>query len=545
MSANPQVDPEILQVVHESFGHDALLPGQAEALTALVRGTDVLLVSPTGSGKSLSYQAAGVLIPGVTLVVSPLLALQEDQIDGLVEEDRTELAAARLSSAETEAQRREALDRAAAGELEFLFLAPEQLANDEVHARLAEIGPSLVAVDEAHCVSSWGHDFRPDYFRLGELLEGLGPDGSRPRTIAMTATAALPVRDDIVERLRMDDPAVVVTGFERPNLALSVVRVTSPEEQHRRVLELVGERPLEQGGSAIVYCRTRRSAEEYGAALEELGRTTAVYHAGMSQKRRTAAHDAFMADEVQVVVATSAFGMGIDKPDIRFVVHAQVPESPDTYYQEVGRAGRDGAPAEGLLVYREEDLALGRFFSGWIPKRGHVDAVLGALRDLDPADPGGVRERTGLGPRQVGRILNLLELVTGPDGPVTIGRVSADAVIERAEAHQKLQRSRVEMMRAYAETDRCRAEFLLGYFGEEAERRCGTCDTCRSGVAEESASVAADAPFPVQSAVRHEEFGDGTVTDVEDDRLTVLFDDVGYRTLSARLVEENDLLTPL
>ena len=545
MSEDPRVAPDILQVVHDSFGHDALRPGQAEALTALVRGKDVLLVSPTGSGKSLSYQAAGVLIPGITLVVSPLLALQEDQIDGLLEEERTELAAARISSAETEAQRRDALDRAAADELEFLFLAPEQLANDEVRDRLAEIGPSLVAVDEAHCVSSWGHDFRPDYFRLGDLLEGLGPDGSRPRLIAMTATAALPVRDDIVERLRMDDPEVVVTGFERPNLALSVVRVTSPEEQRRRVLELVCERPLDEGGSGIVYCRTRRSAEEYAAALEEPGRRTAVYHAGMSQKRRTAAYDAFMADEVEVIVATSAFGMGIDKPDIRFVVHAQVPESPDTYYQEVGRAGRDGEPAEGLLVYREEDLALGRFFSGGVPKRGHVDAVLGALRDAGVSNAGAVRERTGLGQRQVGRILNLLELVTGPDGPVTSDRVSADAVIERAEAHQKLQRSRVEMMRAYAETDRCRAEFLLGYFGEEAEHRCGVCDTCSSGAAEESGSVAVDAPFPVQSAVRHEEFGDGTVTDVEDDRLTVLFEDVGYRTLSTRLVEDNDLLTAL
>ena len=545
MSTNPRVDPEILQVVRESFGHDALLPGQAEALTALVRGKDVLLISPTGSGKSLSYQAAGVLIPGVTLVVSPLLALQEDQIEGLLEEERTELAAARLSSAETEAERREALDSAAAGELEFLFLAPEQLANEAVHARLAAIGPSLVAVDEAHCVSSWGHDFRPDYFRLGELLDGLTPEGSRPRVIAMTATAALPVRDDIVERLRMDNPEVVVTGFERPNLALSVVRVTTPEEQHRRVLELVGDRPLDAGGSGIVYCRTRRSAEEYAAALEQRGRTTAVYHAGMSQKRRTAAHDAFMADEVQVIVATSAFGMGIDKPDIRFVVHAQIPESPDTYYQEVGRAGRDGEPAEGLLVYREEDLALGRFFSGGVPKRGHVDAVLGALRDVGLSDDKAVREKTGLGPRQVGRILNLLELVTGLSGPVTGHSVSADDVIERAEAHQRLQRSRVEMMRAYAETDRCRAEFLLGYFGEEAERRCGVCDACRSGTAEESEAVAADAPFPVQRAVRHEEFGEGTVTDVEDDRLTVLFEDAGYRTLSARLVAENDLLTPL
>ncbi len=539
-----RVDPRILEVVEESFGHSALLPGQAEALTALVEGEDVLLISPTGSGKSLSYQAAGVLIPGVTIVVSPLLALQEDQIESLGEDHRTELQAARISSAETQAQREAVLDRAAADELEFVFLAPEQLANDDVHRRLAEIGPSLVAVDEAHCVSSWGHDFRPDYFRLGELLEGLGADGVRPRMIAMTATAALPVRDDIVERLRMDDPVVVVTGFERPNLALDVVRVTSGTEQRRKVLDLVRERPLDDGGSGIVYCRTRKTAEEYAEALEELGRTTTVYHAGMNKKKRTAAYDAFMANDVQVIVATSAFGMGIDKPDIRFVVHVQVPESPDTYYQEVGRAGRDGEPAEGILVYREEDLALGRFFSGGVPKRKHVEAVLATARELgDDADPEQVQERTGLGPRQVGRILNLLELVAGPGGPRAAAGVTADAVIERAEAHQKLQRSRVEMMRAYCETDRCRADFMLGYFGEEVAGLCGVCDNCRSGSTEESTVQSADTPFPVQSLVRHDEFGAGTVTDVEEDRLTVLFEDVGYRTLSSRLVEEHQLLT--
>ena len=548
-SARPTTQPDqrILEVVEESFGHTALLPGQAEALTALMRGKDVLLISPTGSGKSLSYQAAGVLIPGVTIVISPLLALQEDQIESLVEESRSELQAARISSAETASQREAVLDRAAAGELEFVFLAPEQLANDEVHRRLAEIGPSLVAVDEAHCVSSWGHDFRPDYFRLGELLEGLHGDGTRPQVVAMTATAALPVRDDIVDRLRMDDPEVVVTGFERPNLGLHVDRVTTPDDQRRLVLDLVRERPLEGGGSGIVYCRTRRAAEEYAAALAELGRATAVYHAGLSQKRRAGAYDAFMADEVEIMVATSAFGMGIDKPDIRFVVHAQVPESPDTYYQEVGRAGRDGEPAEGLLVYREEDLALGRFFSGGIPKHAHVEAVLAASGGVPGIAAGPdeeqVRERTGLGPRQVGRILNLLELVSGPGTPTRDSATTVDAALDRAEAHQKLQRSRVEMMRAYAETDRCRADFLLGYFGEEVTRRCGVCDNCRSGSAEQAALVTADVPFPVQSQVRHEEFGEGTVTDVEDDRLTVLFEDVGYRTLSTRLVEDNDLLT--
>ena len=525
----------VLEVAQELFGHTSLLPGQEETLGAIVDGHDVLLISPTGSGKSLTYQVAGVLLEGCSLVVSPLLALQQDQITNLGM-DRLELRAARISSAETPAQRQEALDRARAGEIEFVFLSPEQLANDEVRAAVAELKPSLVAVDEAHCVSAWGHDFRPDYFRLGELLADIGS----PQVIAMTATAALPVREDIVERLRMRSPRVVVTGFERPNLALQVQRATTERDQRRLVLETVAA----SEGSGIVYCRTRRDAEEYAAELEEAGRSTLLYHAGLGQKRRRETHEAFMADEADVIVATSAFGMGIDKPDIRFVVHAQVPESPDTYYQEVGRAGRDGEPATGTLVYRSEDLSLGRFFSGGVPKRGHVDAVVAAVAGLsrEEAEVELVRERTGLGPRQTARVLNLLHLVEDQGGPAAdTGSRAVDAVLERAEAQRKLQRSRVEMMRAYAETDRCRADFLTGYFGGESDALCGVCDNCLAGVADETVDDD-DAPYPLQSQVRHPEFGQGSVTDLEEDRLTVLFDDVGYRTLSLDLVQEQGLL---
>src|SRR5512139_1055069 len=388
------------------FGHRSLLPGQEETMRGLLDGHDVLLVSPTGSGKSLTYQVAGVLLEGCTLVVSPLLALQQDQIEGLLE-GGPELRAARVSSAETEAQRAEALERARAGKLEFLFMSPEQLANPDVLREVAELGPSLVAVDEAHCVSAWGHDFRPDYFRLGELIEEIGS----PRIIAMTATAALPVREDIVGQLGLRRPRMVVTGFERKNISLRVVRCSTPEDQRRTVLDIVQELAGELGGSGIVYCRTRRGTEEYAAALEQLGRRTTVYHAGLSQKDRNEAFDAFMDDEVEIVVATSAFGMGIDKPDIRYVVHAEVPESPDTYYQEVGRAGRDGAPATATLVYRPEDLSLGRFFSSGIPKREDVRAVLEAVAEVGGTDPRQVQQASGMGARKAGRILNLLELV--------------------------------------------------------------------------------------------------------------------------------------
>ena len=509
---------DLRETVRSVFGHEDLLPGQEAVLGALLDGRDVLFVSPTGSGKSLTYQAAGLLLPGCTLVISPLLALQKDQVDAITEIGGAG-AAARLSSAESAAKRDEVLDRVADGAVEFLFLAPEQLANPGVRARVAALRPSLVAVDEAHCVSTWGHDFRPDYFRLGDLIGELGC----PRIVAMTATAAAPVRSDIAERLALHRPATVVTGFARDNIALDVVRAADQAEQRRAVLDTV----VGHAGAGIVYCRTRASAEDYAAALAGQGRRTAVYHAGLGTKRRVAAHQEFLAGEVDTVVATSAFGMGIDKPDVRFVVHAQVPESPDTYYQEVGRAGRDGAPAAGTLVYRPEDLARVRFFSGGVPKRADVVAVLDA-----------VAERSGLGPRKVGRILNLLELV---DEPRRAAGDTVAAVRELAGARRRLERSRVEMMRGYAETDRCRSAFLVGYFGERPEDRCGRCDNCRAGVAPEIVADTA-APYAVHARVEHDEFGAGVVTDLEEDRVTVLFDQVGYRTLSLRLVEEHGLL---
>jgi ATP-dependent DNA helicase RecQ len=526
----------VRRTAREVFGHARLLPGQLEAVTAVLRGHDVLLVAPTGAGKSLTYQLAGVLLDGCCVVVSPLLALQQDQVDGLVADDGPALRAARLSSAESEARREEVLDRAAAGELDFVFCSPEQLANDEVRAQLARARPSLVAVDEAHCVSAWGHDFRPDYFRLGELVQALG----QPRVVAMTATAALPVREDIVQRLRLQDHRTVVTGFVRGNLALRVQPVAGADEQRDAVVELAAG----SDGQGIVYCRTRRSAEEYARLIGEAGRTTAVYHAGLRKTVREQTHESFMADGVEVMVATSAFGMGIDKPDIRWVVHAEVPESPDTYYQEVGRAGRDGDPATGTLVYRSEDLSLGKFFSGGIPRRADVAAVVMALDGLEPGPSRAaeVRERTGLGPRRAGRVLNLLDEVC-TDHDDLDKKAAVDAVIARAEAYRKLRESRVEMMRGYAETDRCRTAYLVGYFGEQVEELCGTCDTCAAGTAEPLVAPR-DGRFAVQARVEHDEFGAGTVTDVEEDRITVLFEDVGYRTLSLALVEEQELLVP-
>jgi ATP-dependent DNA helicase RecQ len=543
---------DVRRLARDVFGHGELRPGQEEAVTALLDGRDVLLVSPTGSGKSFPYQVAGVLIEGSTLLVSPLVALQHDQVVHLPDDRRTR--GVRISSAETTAQRREALAAVERGEVEFLAMAPEQLARAEVLERLRRRPPGLVAVDEAHCISTWGHDFRPDYLRLGELVDAFADGRERPRLIAMTATAASPVRDDIVARLHMRDPSVIVTGFRRDNVDLSVQRCLDADDQRERVVAAV----LEQDGVGIVYCRTRRSAELYADRLAAEGVAACAYHAGLRAGERRDRHEAFLAGDVRVVAATSAFGMGIDKPDVRFVVHAEVPESPDTYYQEFGRAGRDGEDAEAVLFYRPEDLALGRFFSGGIPAERDVAAVVSAARALaasgEDAGPKAVAERAGMGPRKTGRILNLYEEVrrsadedgSGLDGSGLddsglddSGKVVA-AVVQRAEAQQDLERSRVEMMRGYAETDRCRMEYLLGYFGEDDDRLCGRCDNCRAGTAVESTS--AGSTYQVNDAVTHQKFGSGTVVDVDQETVTVLFDEVGYRVLKQEIVEERNLL---
>ncbi|NYG56046.1 RecQ family ATP-dependent DNA helicase [Nocardioides perillae] len=521
------------------FGHDALLEGQLEAVTGLLEGHDVLLVAPTGAGKSLVYQLAGRLLDGLTVVVSPLLALQQDQVEA-IEAAPTAAGAARLSSAESATQRRDALERAAAGEVGYLFCSPEMLADPDLRAELARLEPALVAVDEAHCVSAWGHDFRPDYFRLGPHVADLG----RPRVVAMTATAAAPVREDLVTQLRLHEPLTVVTGFARPELTLQVERCHDAAGQHRRTVELAAQSA--ERGTGIVYCRTRPAAEELadelGEQLAESGRRVAAYHGGLGRRRREEVQQAFMAGDLDVVVATSAFGMGIDKPDVRWVLHAQAPESPDTYYQEAGRAGRDGEPATATLLYRPEDLSLGRFFSAGVPSKADVRRVVDAVREVG-SEPSAVVEQVPFGRRKAGRILNLLDLAR-VDGAAEGGVDALVAgAVEVAEAHQRLDRSRVEMVRAYAETDRCRADFLLSYFGERLDAPCGQCDTCVAGTAADRVDERRLAFVP-QQRVRHEEFGEGTVTDAEEDTVTVLFEDVGYRTLAVAVVQEHGLLEP-
>jgi ATP-dependent DNA helicase RecQ len=524
------------------FGWKALRPNQLAAMRAVMKRRDALVVLPTGAGKSAIYQIPASLIPGPTVVISPLLALQQDQIASLNERQRPELRAVRISSNESPTQQAEAITEVREGRAEFLFITPEQLSNPERMAEVAALKPALVAIDEAHCISAWGHDFRPDYLALGHLIEGIG----RPPVVALTATASPPVRDDIIARLRLRDPDVVVSGLDRPNLFLEVAHCPDEDYRWRRLMTML----RDEGRPGIIYVPTRRAAEELAARLTDAGFPAQFYHGGMAAGARAELHEAFLADQVPIMVATSAFGMGIDKPNIAWVVHMALPDSPDSYFQEIGRAGRDGQPARVLLLWRAEDVSLQRFFSGGLPDESELRDLAALLRKK-AATKTDLRETTGLGPRKLGQYLSLLEQI-GAAEPRARQRIGAPrysptptdaaaAALAEAERQQTVTRSRTNMMRAFAETTSCRGQTLLAYFGEQMSEVCGHCDNCHNGTS--VADQGAVGPFPVHSQVRHPEWGQGMVLSYEEDKMTVLFDEVGYKTLSVRVVSEQGLLT--
>jgi ATP-dependent DNA helicase RecQ len=543
---------EVRAAAAERFGWDDLRAGQLEAITAAANGCDVLAVMPTGYGKSAIYQVAATLIEGPTLVVSPLIALQADQVASITAAEDAPDAVA-VNSAQSARANTDAWEALSTEDAEYLFLAPEQLAKDDVVERLKHLGVSLFVVDEAHCVSSWGHDFRPDYLRLGDVIERLG----HPTVVALTATGSPPVREEIVERLGLREPLVLTRGFDRPNLRLAVVRHSEDREKRRAVVEEVADLPK----PGLVYLATRRDTERYAEELNERGLRVAPYHAGLKVSERNATHEAFQNDELDVVVATSAFGMGIDKPNVRFVVHAAIPESIDAYYQEIGRAGRDDEPATTTLHYRAEDLGLRTFFNSGTPDQGDLARAFGTVAAADAAiRVSAVGAAMDVTTRRASNLLNLLEEA----GLVDSGRrgVRARASVdpkeaarlatEVAESRERIEQSRIAMMRSYAETSRCRRQFLLGYFGEDLPEPCGNCDTCSSGSAYEADAPAQDlsdaarengaGDFPPETSVRHREWGPGTVMSVEDDRITVFFEDEGYKVLSLEAIREHDLL---
>jgi len=393
-------------LLHSVFGFSEFRPGQEEIVRAVLTGENVLAVMPTGSGKSLCYQLPAIARPGLTLVVSPLIALMRDQVRAL---SAAGVAAGSLNSSNEPAETARVLGLLHRRELRLLYVAPERLARPDMVEMLAESHVTLMAIDEAHCVSQWGHDFRPEYLTLGSLARQIG---GRLQTLALTATADAPTRGDIVDKLFAAPPRVFVRSFDRPNLRLAF----KPKERSaRQALAFVA---AHQGESGIVYCASRRKVEELATALAAAGIRALPYHAGLDKAVRDANQDAFQQEDGVVMTATVAFGMGIDKPDVRFVCHADLPANVEAYYQEIGRAGRDGLPADTLTLYSLGDMQLRR-------------------QQIEQGD--------------------------SPD--------------ER----KRIERQRLNALLALAEAPRCRRQTLLAYFDEVSEP-CGNCDLCQEGV---------------------------------------------------------------
>lgn len=441
--------PDLRETLRDIFGLDEFRPGQREVIEDVLVGKDVLCVMPTGAGKSLCYQLPAVAQGGLTIVVSPLISLMEDQVQQLRDEG---ISAAVLNSTLAPATRRQVMNEIEAGFSGLLYVAPERFFAADFMAMMPRLKPRLFVVDEAHCVSSWGHDFRPEYARLGDVRE----QWDWPVTIALTATATADVRKDISKQLGLRNPSVYVTGFDRPNLRYESRNLTKEIEKDQDLLRLI----KAETGSGIVYCATRKAVEESAAMLRAAlpQRPIFMYHGGMENDARTQNQEAFMQTAGAVCVATNAFGMGINKPDIRFVIHYNLPGTLEAYYQEAGRAGRDGRPSKCILLFSFKDRKIQEFF---IDKIGEPTDVVADDAGIDPE-----------------RILELKEHA----------------------------RKKLDFMLSYARTFRCRRQMILDYFGdtttEVTDCICDACRAVKGDIAEADRHVAKEVDEPTTTLVR-------------------------------------------
>lgn len=451
------MNDQALHILRTVFGFETFRPRQSEVIEHLISGGDALVLMPTGGGKSLCYQIPAMLRQGTGVVISPLIALMQDQVNALLQSG---VRAAFLNSTQTSQEGQRVQNQLLAGKLDLLYVAPERLMMPGFLDLLDRISPALFAIDEAHCVSQWGHDFRPEYLQLSILHERF-PQVPR---IALTATADESTRNEIIKRLGLEGAKIDVSGFDRPNIRYRIIQKQKPRDQLLRFIK-----EEHEGDAGIVYCMSRKKVESTAEWLREKGFSKAIpYHAGLSAKVRQRHHDRFLKEEGIIIVATIAFGLGIDKTDVRFVAHMDLPKSIEAYYQETGRAGRDGLPANAWMVYGMQDIVM------------------------------------------------LRRMIEGS---------------EANETRKRVERRKLDSLVALCEMITCRRQALLGYFNEERPDRCGNCDTCLEPVETWDGTVAAQKALSCVSRTG-QRFGAAYVTDVLLGKDTVRIRQFGHNKLS-------------